>query len=146
MKKLLLAAFITISLVSSAFAEPEFKVNDRVLADFKGKFKAAEQVRWDVTADYAKAVFVENNTNIEVFYNSVGNFIGTSQAISLDNVPTAAKRSLAKRYADYTAKEAIKFESEEETAYYISVENDKRSLVLKIVSGSVSIFKNTVKK
>jgi hypothetical protein len=146
MKKLLLSALIAVSVFSSAFAEPVIKVNSRILADFKGKFKVTDQVKWDVTANYVKAMFVENNVTTEVFYNVDGEYIGTSQPISLDNVLTAAKRSLAKKYADYTAKEAIKFENEEETAYFISVENDKRALVLKVVNSSVSIFKNNVKK
>jgi hypothetical protein len=63
----------------------------------------------------------------------------------LDKIPTAAKRAIAKKYADYTAKEAIKFDRVDETAYFVLVENEKKSIVLKVHDYSVSVY-NTANK
>jgi hypothetical protein len=63
----------------------------------------------------------------------------------LDKIPTAAKRAIAKKYADYTVREAIKFDSVDEIAYFISVENEKKSIILKVLNDSVSVYKTTNK-
>jgi hypothetical protein len=35
----------------------------------------------------------------------------------------------------------MKFERSDETAYYITAENENKSIVLKVVSGQISVFK-----
>ena len=61
-----------------------------------------------------------------------GKFIGTNQAITLEDLPVNAKRAFAKKYEGYTVKEAIRFEGSQESAYYISAENEKGSVILKV--------------
>ncbi len=53
-----------------------------------------------------------------------------------------AKRSFAKRFDDYTVKEAIRFEGTEEGAYFISAEDDKKAVILKVSDNDeVSVMK-----
>ena len=80
------------------------------------------------------------------FYDLDGNMIGTSTNIAIDDLPTHAKRVFAKRYAEYTVKEAIQFDGVEETAYYISAENEAQSLLLKVsADGMLTVFKQVKK-
>jgi hypothetical protein len=75
----------------------------------------------------------------EALYSAEGEFIGTNQAITLEELPVNAKRAFAKKYEGYTVKEAIRFEGSQESAYYISAENDKGSVILKVEgSGLIS--------
>lgn len=141
MKKLLFSTLIAVSLISSAFGAPVKKVNYRISSAFEATFPHVTNVEWDVTAAYAKATFVLNNKNTEAFYNPEGEFIGTSQAINVDELPTAVKRTFAKKYGTYTVKEAIQFEGNEETSYFISAENDKKSIILKVVGSTLSVLK-----
>src|SRR3954454_7710478 len=123
MKKLFMTALIAVSLVSAAFASPVKNVSLIVAKSFETAYPRVNKVQWVVTKDYTKATFTINDIKTEAFYNSNGEFIGSSQATSLEDLPTYAKRGLAKKYSGYIVKEAIKFEGNDETAYFIAAEN-----------------------
>ena len=142
MKKLLFTALIAISLTSSAFASSTKEVGYHIANSFATSFPKASLVQWKITADYTKASFVLNNVNTEAFYNRNGDLIATSYAVTIDEMPTNVKRSLAKKYSDYTVKEAIKFDGVEETAYFISAENDKGAIILKVTGGYIQVIKH----
>jgi hypothetical protein len=147
MKKLLFSALIAVSLVTSAFAASgeNKKVGSHITKAFESNFYEAENVTWNVAEKFAKATFVLNDVTTEAFYNPSGEFIGTSQAVAFDKIPTVAKRAIAKKYADYTIREAIKFDGVDETAYFVSIENEKKSIVLKVHNYSVTVYNTTNK-
>lgn len=146
MKKLLIAALLAVSVVSTAFADDPSDVNATILYNFRNNFTDATNVMWTSKKDYVKAVFTLENTTVEAFYKLNGELIGTSRNISLEQLPISAKRTFAKRFQDYTVKEAIKFEGADEIAYYISAHNDKESVILKVDgTNQLSMFKKTKK-
>ncbi len=146
MKKLIIAAIIAVSVAGSAFAAPTVSVNYNVLSSFKSAFKGATDIQWTVKEDFVKASFIINDERIEAFYNQYGEEIGTSKAITLDAMPVDAKRAFAKMYNNYTVKEAIQFEGTDETAYYISAENEKETVIIKVGENNrVSVFSQTKK-
>ena len=140
MKKLLMFALIAVSVITCAFAAPLKGVNYFVSNSFKSRYPQVADVHWTATTSYAKATFVLNNVRTEAFYKPDGDFIGSCHAISIDDLPITAKRSFAKKYANYTVKEAIKFDGAEETAYFISAENEKGSVVLKVAGAHISVY------
>ena len=78
----------------------------------------------------------------EALFNSDGELVGTSRGITLDELPVRAKRAFAKKFNNYTVKEAIRFEGKNETAFYISATNNDQSIVLRVDdSGSISPLK-----
>lgn len=142
MKRLFISALLALTLGTSTFAAEGNKVNFTVLNNFKAQFKDVSEVQWKSIKGYTKATFVLNNKKMEAFYNPDGEMVGTSQAISLDELPINAKRSFAKKIEGYTVKEAIRFEGKEESAYFISAENEKGSVILQVEdNGSVSMKK-----
>ena len=151
MKKLLFTALIALSIVTTAFADDvkkvksTTKVNAKALSNFAKQFEFASNISWTAKPAYVKASFTMNNVRMEAFYDYQGNMIGSSHAICLDDLPTNAKRLFAKRYAGYTVKEAIQFDGMDESAFYISAENDTQSVILKVSSGMLSVFKKTSK-
>jgi hypothetical protein len=88
-------------------------------------FKHASDVTWTSEENYAKATFKWNNISTEAVYTPEGDFIGSMQAITLEELPVNAKRKFAKKYEGYTVKEAIRFEGSKEKAYYISAEDGR---------------------
>jgi hypothetical protein len=146
-EKVIILSFNAVSLVSSAFAASgeNKKVSLHIIKAFESNFYEAENVTWKVNEKFAKATFVLNDVTTDAFYSPSGEFIGTSQAIALDKIPTVAKRAIAKKYADYTVREAIKFDGVDETAYFVLVENEKKSIVLKVHNYSVSVYNTTNK-
>ena len=145
MKKLFIAALMIITVTTSAFATDITKVSANVQKNFKFDYAYASNVNWTVNANYAKASFSENGEAMEVFYEHNGDLIGISRKISLDVLPVSAKRTFAKKYADYTVKEAIRFDGVDEDAFFISAENDKQSVILKVTAAGTSVFKKTMK-
>lgn len=145
MKKLFLAALLVVTMAASAFAKDTKKVNAAALGNFKVEFKKASDVTWTANENYAKASFILNNERMEAYYNPEGEKIGTSHAITVDYLPVKAKRAFAKKYGDYTVKEAIEFEGTDETAYFLSAENDAESVILKVTDDGLSIYKRTKK-
>jgi hypothetical protein len=145
MKKLFIAALLTLTVATSAFASDEKGLNANLLQDFEAQFESAENVKWNTSSKYIKASFEVDGKKRDAYYSLDGEFIGSSRKITLEDLPVQAKRTFAKRYSDYTVKEAIKFDGAEETAFFVSAENEKQSVVLKITSAGVSVFKKTNK-
>ncbi len=142
MRKLFLAALLTVTVAASAFAKDINSKNVRAVKHFNSEFRDAENVSWTMRSTFAKATFYLNGEKREAFYDLNGEMIGTSSNISLDKLPVAAKRVFAKKYDGYTVKEAIHFEGIDEAAYYISAENEKESVILKVTdSNTVSVYK-----
>ncbi len=142
MKKLFISAMLAVTLATSAFAADGSKVNFFALNSFQAQFKDASSITWSDGKGYLKAAFVANNERMEAFYNSDGELIATSRTANLDELPVNAKRTLAKKLEGYTVKEAIRFEGADESAYFISAENEKGSVILKIEdNGFVTVKK-----
>ncbi len=146
MKKLFFTALLAAAVAASAFAADADKVNFVAVNHFKTSFKHASDVSWTSANNYVKATFVLNNIRTEALYTPEGDFIGTNTAIILDILPVRAKRTFAKKFDGYTVKEAIRFEGNEEGAYFISAENEKEAVIIKVNdNGQVSIMKSTKK-
>lgn len=103
----------------------------------KAPFKRVGDVRWSSSPNCTKATFVWNNVKTEALYDSEGEFLGTNQSISLNDLPAEVKRAFAKKYTNYTLKEATYFEGVQESAYYLNAENEKGSITVKIKKSSV---------
>lgn len=146
MKKLFITALLAASVAVSAFASDANKINSAAVNNFEVAFKHASDVSWTANKDYLKATFVLNNTRMEALYSPHGDFIGTTKGVTLEELPVNAKRTFAKKYAGYTVKEAIRFEGNEEGAYFISADNERESVVLKVSDNStISIMKYSKK-
>ncbi|WP_207493353.1 hypothetical protein [Aridibaculum aurantiacum] len=140
MKKFLFAALVTLFITSSSFAEGG-RINNTIKNNFSYDFKGVSEVEWSTTASYATASFILNNKRTNAFYDNDGQLIGTIQAISIDEMPASAKRSFAKKYADYTVVESINFTTATESTYFISAKKDENKVVLKVSNGFLSVVK-----
>lgn len=139
MKKLFITALSAVAVFATAYASP--KVSSVILARFNAEFKKADDVKWSTTNEYTKAAFTEDNAKTEVYYNVEGDIIAASKDITPDELPVKAKRSFARLFAGYNVKEAIRLESIDEVAYYISGENEKEAVILKVnENNQVSVF------
>ena len=146
MKKLFIAVLLTFTVAASAFAKDTKKVHNAAIRTFNEEFAKASDVNWISTDSYVKATFVLDNAKMEAFYNGSGEKIATSRAIMLEELPVKTKRAFAKDYSGYNVKEAIEFNGTDETAYFISAENEKESVILKVNSANeLSKYKITKK-
>ncbi len=145
MKKLIIAALIAVAVSTSAFATDKNQIDEKAVENFESAYGGASDVEWVSKENFTKASFIQNEQKVEVFYNLDGDFIATTTQIKMDYVPTFVKRIVAKSYSDYTVKEAFKFQADDETAYFISAENEKENVVLKVSGGLFSVYSRTDK-
>ncbi len=146
MKKFFVIAMAICFITTSVNATDAYKVSTRVLNNFNANFENATNVSWVVKPDYSKATYMLDNRTCDAFFDNQGELIANSHGISIGDLPTAAKRSFAKKYANYTVKEVIQFDTNEETCYYISAENEKHAVVLKVSQGFLSVCERRLKK
>ena len=141
MKKLLLTALAGIALLSTSFAAGTNTVNNKIKHNFGYDFKNVQDVKWSARDSYVVASFNLNDKGTQAFYDFDGSLIGTAQAVAVDNLPLSAKRTLAKKYSNYVVSETISFEKNDEVTYFISLSNNKESVVLQVKDGQVSFYK-----
>lgn len=145
MKKLFITIVLAIASFAGAFAIPK-EVNAAILDDFNKQYKEVSNLSWLITPGFIKAEFTSGCRRMEVFYNAENVVMATSKSINLDEIPISAKRSFAKKFAGYTVAEAIRFEGFDDEGCYISGENEKETVILKVSDNSrVSLFKRTKK-
>lgn len=139
-KKLLLVAAIMGAMSVSAFAAP---INSKAMQNFSKEYANASHVTWTAAENYTKASFVWNNQTMWAYYDENGDYIGVGRAIDLKSLPLDATKTLKERYAKYTPTEAVEFDDAGDSVnYYVSMENNKQKIILKISSnGDVGIFK-----
>jgi hypothetical protein len=144
MKKLFFAVIAALTLATSAIASDGSKnVNYWVLNKFNATYQEAKEVNWIVTDKFAKASFLMDGEKMEAYYSPEGEFIAESKTVAITALPRAAKKALDKKYRDFTIKEVIEYNTTEKVEYYVTVENDKSSKILKIGSGgNIEVFRS----
>jgi hypothetical protein len=148
MKKLIIAALMVAAVTVSAFAaDGSKKVNYKVLDNFKQEFAYAKDVQWTIGSEFTKANFTTlEGQKAEAFYTLQGERIAVSKAVTLDKLPTVATKTIAQKYATYTTTEAIELENEENTKFYVSLDNGVEKIILEVSKdGGVSVFKKVKK-
>jgi hypothetical protein len=143
-KKLFLAFLAMLSLTTTVIASDGSKnVNYWVLNKFNATYQEAKDVNWIVTDKFAKASFLMEGEKMEVYYSPEGEFIAESKAIPTGELPRAARKALDKKYKNFTIKEVIEYSTTDRVEYYVSLENDKSTKILKISnSGSIEVYKS----
>ena len=142
MKKVFLTALIALSLITSSFAAEGSKVTLAVTTKFQDDFGSVKDVQWTSGTTYSTATFTLENKRTNAFYEADGRLIGTSQAVTIESLPSYAKRLFAKKYADFTVTEAIQFDVPNEApAYFVSAAKDGKTVIVKIANGAISLAK-----
>jgi hypothetical protein len=143
MKKLLVTALLAVTVVTSAFSA-DTKVNRNILSSFKDEFKNVSEVTWSTAAEFTKASFVYDHVRTEAFFLPSGEIIGTSKAITFEELSAKAKKRFAKNFDGYVVTEAIRFDTPDEGACYLSAKNEKETVVVKVSdTDGLTIVKRT---
>ncbi len=143
MKKLFTAACLLILAAGSALANTNNAEEARLNRQFHAEYPGASHVSYQSAKDHVTVHFVLDKQAMQAFYDNEGNKIGTSRAIQLNTLPLAAQRTIAEKYQDYTATEAIEFDHVQTGLnYYVSLQNSSQRVILNIsAEGEVSVFK-----
>ena len=143
MKKMMLTLAIAISTLS-AFAGEE-KVAPKVLDAFKNEFNTAKEVEWTVGNTYYMATFNYNDKYVFAYYNTDGILLGLTRYISSADLPMLLQNNLKKDYSDYWISDLFEMAKNGATAYYVTLENADKKIVLQS-SGNEWVEYRKVKK
>ena len=132
MKKLFISSFLAITVAISGFAAERNKAGFALPEKFSFKFKQFLDVERTSSENSTVATFIFDNIRTNALDTEAGEFVGIDQAMTLEDLPLNAKRAFAGKYQGNTVKEAIHFEGLQESAYYISAENEKGLVILEV--------------
>ena len=142
MKRLLLAVLVVAGLGTSAFAtDANNKVSTRAQNSFAEKFAGAQNVQWTAKENFNKVSFTLADEQVEAFFATDGDLIGFSRKVDFKSLPLSGIQKIKKEYADYTVRETIEFQQNDEKAFYVSLEKDGKRQILEVsLYGNVSVF------
>jgi hypothetical protein len=129
MKKMMMTLAIAVMTLSS-FAS-EGLVNQRVLDAFKSEFATAKEVTWAAGDNYYRATFTYNEKHVFAYYNLEGDLLGVTRYLSPADLPISLQQSLKKDYSGYWISDLFEVARNDESGYYITLENGDSKVILK---------------
>ncbi len=146
MKKIRIAITALALFVSSmAMAIPEESVSTDVKLAFRSAFTNAKGVKWDKVENFYFATFILDNKEVNVAYTEKGEMVGTSEFLSLEDIPLMTRIGLREQFGNYTiSPQVFRVSFDGETIFYVTAVNEKRLLKLKCNSeGAISVVQRT---
>jgi len=137
-KSILIWVVLLITTASFSFANPYDEINNAVKTSFKKDFGNASEVKWANQNGFDVATFNLNGRVTFAYYSETGNLVAVTRNILSTQLPIRQLLSLEKNYKGYWITDLFEIDTNQETAYYISLENADTKLVLK--SDSVDIW------
>lgn len=143
MKKMIM----TLAIVASSFLAfaGGGKVNEHVLNAFNTEFTGAKDVKWIESDDYYKADFVFNGQYVSAFYSIAGELMGVTRYISSLDLPENLQTKLKSDYEDFWITGLSEVSTEEDTYFYIILENADSKVVMKSNGKKWSVIKKITK-
>jgi hypothetical protein len=130
-KSILIWAVLLLASTSFSFANPTDEVNGNVKTSFKKDFGNADGVKWENQKGFLIATFSLNGKITCAYYSKSGDLIAVTRNILSTQLPIRQLLSLEKNYKGYWITDLFEIDANEETSYFISLENADYKLVLK---------------
>ena len=132
MKKIFLSLAAVALMGISAFANGNDEiVNQKTLAAFKSDFTNATHTTWEQKDGFIKATFSFNGQVLCAYYDNDGQLKAVVRNILSDKLPINLLASLKKDYDEYWITDLFEISADNETTYYVTVENGSKKIVLK---------------
>ena len=131
MKKNFLAlAVLLITGLTSAFAN-KVEGNKRAVESFGREFANAQNVSWVEQKDYSKATFSLYNHIMFAYYDKEGQLLAVVRNLLSDQLPLRLLTEMKKKYSGYWISDLFEVDSEDQTSYYLTLENADEKIVLR---------------
>jgi len=121
MKKLLIAAILTIAVAVSASAG-SFVEKAKLESLFKAAYPGATHVHYKAVGELISISFMYEHHAMQAFYNEDCEKVAVSKAIVFSVLPMRGQEAINSRYPGYTPTEAVEMDSQMEgLCYYVSL-------------------------
>ena len=132
--------------ISSAFANDEIKINDKVLSSFGKDFTFAKNVQWREEGGYLKARFTISDMLTEAYYNEDGEFLGSARNLLFQQLPLTVMHEFNKRFDEASVLSVMEVTNSEGTSYRIWLEADGKKIKVNASSdGDITVLKKIKK-
>src|SRR5580765_4300523 len=138
MKKAILALAVILTVgLTSAFASNDGGNRPNVQASFKNDFTNAREISWQPAKAYTKVTFTLNDQILYAYYsNETNELLAVERNISSLQLPINLFTSLKKNYNEYWISGLFEMAAQENTSYYVTLENSQETVVLKATSSA----------
>jgi len=146
-KQVILSIATVIMMGFSAFAGTNDEVvNQQAAQSFKKDFANARNISWEKKQDYVKVTFSLNDQVLFAYYNTSGELQAVVRNIVSDQLPITLLTDLKKEYGDFWISDLFEVATDDQTTYYVTVENANKTIVLKSDgSSSWNVYSKTKK-
>jgi hypothetical protein len=133
MKKNLSGLIVLIVLMTtSTFATNiDGSITKRALTTFSSLYGDVKEVKWERSEDFIKASFTKDDHAHFAFFTPGGELMGTCRNISATELPVFLQSELKKQRANSWISELFEFTKDDETSYFVTIENADHRVVLK---------------
>ena len=147
MKKIILGLSMLMAVgISSAFANDEIKVNDKILSSFSKDFTFAKNVQWREEGGYLKARFTISDMLTEAYYTTEGEFLGSARNLLFEQLPLSVIHEFNKRFDETSVLNVLEVTNSEGTSYRIWLEKDEKKIKVSASSnGDITILEKVKK-
>ena len=147
-KKIAGLALLAVIMTTTAFAKniDDKNINQNVLTSFNQKFVQASDIKWSVTANFVEARFKMNDQFMYAFFSETGELLGISRNILVNQLPINLQASIKRSYSTSWVTELFELAKEDQTTYYVTLENADQKVTLKSVDANTwTVYKKTKK-
>ncbi len=130
-KSILIMSLLMITVVSSAFANKNGVVNDKVSTAFNKDFSLAREVSWETGKDLVKATFKLNEQVLFAYYTPSGELMAVTRNILSVQLPISLMTEIKRDYSNYWITELFEMSNTQGSVYYMTLENSDGLLLLK---------------
>jgi len=148
MKKTILALAVILTVgLTSASAANDGGNRPNVQASFKNDFANAMDISWQPAKAYSKVTFKLNDQILFAYYsNETNELLAVERNISSLQLPINLFTSLKKEYKEYWISDLFEMAAQENTSYYVTMENSQETVVLMATgSGEWTVYSRTRK-
>jgi hypothetical protein len=142
MKKVLLSIATVLMMGVSAFAanNDEGVANQLAVRSFKKDFATAKNIVWEQKDAFTKATFSLNGQVLFAYYNNNGDLQAVIRNITSDQLPINLLASLKNEYNDCWITDLFEMSSDDQTAYYVTLETSEKKIVLKSTGSAWEVY------
>ena len=130
-KVILICSILLTAVISTSFANGNGDNRNGIMSSFKEEFANAQVTKWENYEDYIKITFVSNEQILFAYYSKNAELLAVSRNILSNQLPINLLKSLKKNFSGYWINELFEIDANEETSYYVSLENSDKTVVLR---------------
>ncbi len=132
MKQIILSiATVLMMGIGASAANTNDEVNQLAVNSFHKEFSSAQNVVWEQKQDFIKATFTMNDQVLFAYYNSNGDLQAVVRNIVSYQLPINLLTDLKKEYNGCWISELFEIASDNQTTYYVTLENADKKIVLR---------------